>query len=254
MILRGTVSHTRFSKRHHHFKHKSWYVLTRACASGYKSPYIARNRIGLISIHDKDYGFRDTRSLEEYLTILHTQFLADAPVNTQSIKMITMPRVLGYAFNPVTFFLCPDVTGALIAVLCEVHNTFGESHTYICRHADYRPILPNDCLTAEKIFHVSPFFDRKGQYVFRFICNDSTLFANIEYKDHEGHIRLHASLVGKWKKLTASSLLRSLVTNPHPSIKTWVLIHIHAFKLWVIKRIPYVKKPAQDSSSISETK
>ena len=52
------------------------------------------------------------------------------------------PRVLGYVFNPVSFWLCHDRDGALRAVLCEVNNTFGEHHNYLVAHPDQRPIQP----------------------------------------------------------------------------------------------------------------
>jgi DUF1365 family protein len=48
--------------------------------------------------------------------------------------------MLGYVFNPVSFWYCHDRGGALRAVLAEVNNTFGERHNYLVAHADGRPI------------------------------------------------------------------------------------------------------------------
>ena len=42
-----------------------------------------------------------------------------------------MPRVLGYAFNPLSIYFCHRRNGSLTAVLYEVSNTFGQRHSYL---------------------------------------------------------------------------------------------------------------------------
>ena len=69
------------------------------------------------------------------------------------MTLICMPRVFGYVFNPVSFWLCRDKDQKLRAVLCEVHNTFGQRHTYICAHPDQRPIVAADTLKGEEGDH-----------------------------------------------------------------------------------------------------
>ena len=61
-----------------------------------------------------------------------------------------------------------DIDRQLRAVICEVHNTFGEQHSYICARADFAPLSPDEWLEADKLFHVSPFLPRNGHYKFRF--------------------------------------------------------------------------------------
>ena len=61
-----------------------------------------------------------------------------AEVCDGEVVLMTMPRMLGYVFNPVSFWFCRDRAGALRAVLCEVNNTFGESHCYLVHHDDRR--------------------------------------------------------------------------------------------------------------------
>ena len=43
---------------------------------------------------------------------------------------MTNLRVLGYVFNPASFYLCRDADGLLQIVIVEVHNTHGERHLY----------------------------------------------------------------------------------------------------------------------------
>ena len=49
------------------------------------------------------------------------------------MTLVANLRVLGYVFNPASFYLCRDAAGQLLAVLVEVHNTHGERHLYTLR-------------------------------------------------------------------------------------------------------------------------
>ena len=97
------------------------------------------------------------------------RLLAEAQVRANGeIVLYCFPRMLGYVFNPVSFFVCHDAAGTVRAVLAEVNNTFGESHCYLLAHADGRALVSGETMTAPKVFHVSPFFPVAGHYEFRF--------------------------------------------------------------------------------------
>ena len=99
--------------------------------------------------------------------------LASRQINTVAkIELLAQPNVMGYTFNPVSFWLCRDDAGGLVAVIAEVTNTFGDRHSYLCTHSDLRPICPDDRLMAQKIMHVSPFQPVEGGYEFRFDISD----------------------------------------------------------------------------------
>ena len=84
------------------------------------------------------------------------------------VVLHAFPRMLGYVFNPVSFWVCHDREGRVRAVLCEVCNTFGEQHNYLLAHPDGRPLVSGETLRARKVLHVSPFCEVKGGYRFRF--------------------------------------------------------------------------------------
>ena len=69
-----------------------------------------------------------------------------------------MRAALGYVFNPLSLFWCHDPSGALVCVIAEVHNTYGQRHRYLLR--------PDDAGRAdtEKQFYVSPFYPVDGSY------------------------------------------------------------------------------------------
>lgn len=180
--------------------------------------------------------------------------LSDYGLNEKikNIILLTMPRMLGYVFNPVSFYLCLDDTDALRAVLCEVHNTFGEQHSYLCANPDHTPINPNLWLEAEKVFHVSPFLERRGNYKFRFDLKANKLGIWIDYYDADRRKQLITSLIGTLTPLSSNTLRQAFWRHPLMTMKVIALIHWQALKLW-IKGIRYMAKPEQLPKKVSTT-
>ena len=81
---------------------------------------------------------------------------------------MTLPRMLGYVFNPVSFWFCRDRAGALRAVLCEVNNTFGESIAILSTTPIAARSGPDEWLEGRKVFHVSPSCRSKAAIVSAF--------------------------------------------------------------------------------------
>jgi DUF1365 family protein len=205
----------------------------------------------VLSFHAKDLGQRDGTDPTLWARAILRDYGLDSA--TQTILLLTMPRVLGYVFNPVSFYLCLDATNALRAVICEVHNTFGEQHSYLCANPDHAPIAPDTWLEAEKIFHVSPFLPREGHYRFRFDWQSEKLGIWIDYYDAAGQRLLITSLIGSFVPLTAQSLRRAFWSHPLVTLKAMVLIHWQALKL-LYKKIRYIPKPPQRPERITTTR
>lgn len=141
------------------------------------------NRWNLFSFQYQDHGARDGSHPESWIRALLAQEglnEADAEIWLQAF-----PRMLGYVFNPVSFWLCHDKGGAIRAVLCEVNNTFGEHHHYLLAHPDHRPILDSDIMTATKVFHVSPFCDIAGEYRFQFNVEEASTHTVLAWAGYE---------------------------------------------------------------------
>ncbi|MFV3130482.1 DUF1365 domain-containing protein [Niveispirillum sp. KHB5.9] len=205
----------------------------------------------LVRFHAADLGRRDGDDPTQWVQ----NILEDYGLNgiTQSIALVTMPRVLGYVFNPVSFYLCLDLAGGLRAVLCEVHNTFGEQHSYLCAHPDRAPITAGDRLEAEKLFHVSPFLHRSGTYSFRFDLTADQLGIWIDHYDADGRKQLVTSLTGTFAPLTPARLRAAFWRHPLVALKAMALIHLQALKL-VVKGIPHMSKPAQFPQRVTTTR
>ncbi len=247
-IITGEVMHARLKPKTNKFKYKTYYLsinLTQADDLPLK-----RNRFGLLSFYDKDHGDGGKTPLINWCrTILQQHGLGYL---NGDIQLITMPRVLGYVFNPVSFWLCHDDNGRCRAILCEVNNTFGERHVYLCAHHDHRPITRSEQLQAEKVFHVSPMLDRQGYYRFKFDVDVGRFAVWIDHYNQDNEKLLATWLIGEPEAMTQSRLNAVFFRYPLITIKAIVLIHWQAIKL-LCKGFKYFSKPPQKDSHITTT-
>ncbi len=209
---------------------------------------VAYNCSATMSFYDKDHGACDGSNLEVWARNILQQY--EITQADGEIVLVCMPRVFGYVFNPVSFWLCLDKKGQLRAVLSEVNNTFGERHTYICAHPDQRPIEPTDSLIADKVFHVSPMLKCEGHYEFSFDYTDQQFKAWIDYFDGEQKKQLVTWLAGKHKNMTKSSLRQAFYLYPLVTFKAMTLIHWQALKS-LTRGFTFFKKPQQLETRVS---
>ncbi len=246
-LLCGHVMHGRLFPRKNHFRYGIYYLaLPLSKLNGLP---IAYNFFGAMSFYDRDHGYGTTGTLQSWAQ----NILASYGIKAEGeIQLICMPRILGYVFNPVSFWLCHDKEGALRAVLCEVHNTFGEKHTYLCAHKDGRIISSVETFKGQKLFHVSPFLKREGSYEFRFDSEEDHFKVWIDYFDSEGRKQLVTTLAGKYENLTKATARKVFWKYPLVTLKTIILIHYQAVKL-IAKGIRYIPKPLQKQPITSAT-
>lgn len=225
------------------------YVLLDAEDPKPRAPWLfGRNRAGLTSLHDSDHGGppKQGRGAPWAREVFAAHDLAG--VTSGKLMLLAQPRMLGHVFNPVSFWLAHDAEGVLRAVIAEVSNTFGDRHSYLCAHPDQRPITREDTLSAQKIFHVSPFQPIEGGYSFRFDIRPDRVGIWIDYStDGEG---LLATLTGKRRALSTWAILRSALRRPLGARRVLALIHWQALKLWW-KGAPYRVRPAPPEQDVS---
>lgn len=242
-LYTAKVMHKRFFPKENAFHYGVYYLVL---------PLPAAEIPGLLaSFHAKDVGKRDGSDPASWVRGILTEYGLNEKI--KHIVLVTMPRILGYVFNPVSFYLCLDESQQLRAVLCEVHNTFGEQHSYLCANPDHRPITADQWLGADKVFHVSPFLPRHGDYKFRFDLRADKLGIWIDYYDAEHQKQLVTSLIGNFTPLTQKSLSQAFWRHPLVALKAITLIHWQAFRL-VMKGIRYISRPEQLPSNITATR
>ncbi len=248
--IEGQTYHGRKGAITNAFRYSVDYVLVDAEAEAedlQSPPLFKRNGTGLAGLHDRDHGGAPGKGTGAAWV---RDVLAAYQINTVAkIELLAQPNMLGYTFNPVSFWLCRDAAGGLIAVIAEVTNTFGDRHSYLVNHSDLRPIAPDDRLMAQKIMHVSPFQPIEGGYEFRFDVSDDRIGIWIDYSRGQGG--LIATLTGKRAPLTNRSILRAAWRRPFGARRVMALIHWQALKLWV-KKATFRSQPEAPKDEVSQ--
>lgn len=240
-IVAGEVMHRRTRPAANAFTYPAFCLrLPLSTLSALSAHGVAWNQRGLVSFHDRDHGPRDGSSL---LTWIRELLVRENIFAGGEIVLHAFPRMLGYVFNPVSFWVCHAADGGVAAVLAEVNNTFGETHHYLLAHPNGEPLKSGETLTARKVFHVSPFCDVKGHYTFRFHFGADRWLARIDYFDgDEDSVLLETHVSGKVQALTSGSTRGLLWRYRWFTLAVVARIHWHAVRLWV-KRVPFFGKP-----------
>lgn len=232
-LYRCRIMHRRPGPPRYRFAYRAFFILLdidaidATCAV---SPLISRNRSNLLSFHDADHGPHDGSSLRVWLDGVlaeHGVALAGGRV-----RLLAMPRVLGYGFNPISLYYAEHRDGTLRALVAEVHNTFGEHHVYVL-HDDGQPMDWRAARDKAKQFHVSPFFDRSGTYRFHVMEPGERVGLGIRLYDEAGDLRIATALSGTRQQLSTRSIAIAACVVPLMTLKVTAAIHWQAFKIWL---------------------
>ena len=110
--------------------------------------------------------------------------------------MLTQPRVLGYVFNPVTFYWCYRADGSLACIVAELNNTFGERLPEVLRG-------PGAALRArEAAPRLAVLRARLARTSTRSRSRASEVWARMHVRDGAGRKPLTAVLHGERRELT----------------------------------------------------
>lgn len=225
------VMHRRHVAPSLRFRYRLFYLLLdvdRLDALSRALRLFSHNGFNLVSVHDRDHGSGAPGGLRAWAqTVLQGAGIA---LPGGRIRLLCLPRVLGFAFNPLSLWYCEDRGGRLRAVIAEVRNTFGERHSYLLDGAGeaidwQRPV------DKDKVFHVSPFLDVAGRYRFRLEAPGAALRLAI-HETCEGTPLLDASLAGRARALSDRRLLASVARMPWVTFKVVLAIHWQALRLW----------------------
>lgn len=245
----GQVRHKRLRPTVHAFSHGSWFWLLpmRALA---REPVavVRRNARGWLSFHDADHGDGGADALAWLDGLLRQAGLWRDELREGEAWLQTYPRVLGFAFKPVSFWYVHRPDGGLHAIVAEVNNTFGERHCYLLGGDD---LAWGREVRADKVFHVSPFCQVQGQYRFRFMRTPERLVARVDHDDANGPL-LETAISGDLRVLDRASAWRAIRDRPLMTFGVVALIHWQALRLW-LKRVPFFAKPPEPIAAVSRS-
>lgn len=217
-----------------------------------RSRVFSHNRFNLFSLMDRDFGPGHGAPLKPW--VAEQLRAAGLPAHDLRVELLCYPRMLGYAFNPLSVYFCRCAAdGALIAILYEVHNTFGERHCYLIpARSGAEGALRQSCA---KSFYVSPFMEMAAEYHFRIVppaarpAAGDRLAVVIHQKDTAGRL-LDASFIAHRRGWSDAALLSLLATHPLMTLKVIAGIHWEALKLW-LKGMRLVSRPRPPKELVS---
>jgi len=243
----GEVVHVRTRPTRHRLRYGVFSMLIdldEVPALARRSRLFSLNRFNLFSFYDRDHG-AGTTPLRAWVDAQLRD--ANIDLNGGAVRLLCYPRLLGYAFNPISVYFCYRAEGDLAAILYEVHNTFGERHGYLIRvDADHANPIRHAC---DKAFHVSPFIGMDARYDFRISAPDNDIVLTIAESDAEGTL-LQASFVGERRPMNDRTLLAAFFRYPLMTLKVMAGIHWEALKIWR-KGAQFYRKPTPPSEPIT---
>jgi hypothetical protein len=235
------VVHERLSPKRHGFRYRLFFMdidLDELPALTKKLWFFSHNRWNVYGFRDADYldlGKGDVKSnLKQHLADNGIVVPADA-----HIRLVTLPRMLGYLFNPVCFFFISDGAGQPLHAVAQVTNTFHEMKPYIIEKPDLQGVFN---LTTPKHFYVSPFSTLDTSFHFELSVPGERIKIHIDDLDN-GQKTLVSWIHGERRELTDARLLSYLVRYPLMTVGVIARIHWQAFRLWM-KKLPFHRKSA----------
>jgi DUF1365 family protein len=229
-IYQGEVYHRRFGGGGHAFRYRTVYFffdLDELDDLARISPWFRVNAPGWFSYHDADHGERTGESMRSWLCGILAG--ASYPGDGWRFRVLTMPRMLGYVFNPICVVFCEHPDSGSAATIYEVNNTFGERVAYLAPVAIADGTIRQRC---DKSMFVSPFFKLGGHYDFAIDDTADRLRIAIDYH-LDGARRLHASFSGRRQPFDAATLRRIAVTQSATTLKVTAAIHFEALRVWL---------------------
>ncbi len=257
-LYRGRVRHRRFLPRPHAFDYPVTYLyldLAEAEQAASRSRWFSIERPNLISFRRRDHHGPPERPLREAVLDTVERELGRRP--TGPVRVLTQPAVLGYCFNPVSFYWCFEPGGErLDSVVAEITNTpWGERRAYVLDARRARERGKSLAWRFPKDFHVSPFLDQDIDFDWTFSPPGRHLVVHMDDFQRgqakayagDGEKLFDATLTAERVELGPRAVGRWLLRHPLACVQILGAIYLQAGLLW-LKKTPFYVHPAKRTS------
>ena len=151
-----------------------------------------------------------------------------------NVQFICIPSIIGYSFNPISFYLYLDDQNKVKYIIYEVKNTFGDQVHYLT-------IDKFKDKEFKKNMYVSPFIEMDCVYMISSKNKSKNhFFCNINQFNLKNEQIFYASIDLNLKEITFLNCILFFILNIFGSIKTITLIHYQAIKL-LLKKSKFFK-------------
>lgn len=231
-IYETTIRHSRVEPLRNTFEYRSnsWYIDLDDV------PVLSRPLRPFASFRAQDHLSPVPAGTPDTLRRRLDHFLASRGVELDGGKITALlnARVLGYVFDPLSLYWCHDRAGHLRCVVAEVHNTYGERHSYFVELDDAGRAR------TDKQFYVSPFNDVNGHYEMTLPEPDKTLEASVILR-RDGQAAFAAAVRGRRRRVTTATILSTQLRTPLAPLLVSARIRVQGIKLWA-RGLPVVPR------------
>ncbi|GHJ91130.1 DUF1365 domain-containing protein [Streptomyces sp. NE5-10] len=223
------ITHVRRTPLRHALRHRTYLW----CVDPDRLPVLPRPLRPLARFDARDHFAGTAGSVRAGLDA----YLAAHGVDLEGgrVVMLAHARVFGYVFNPLSVYWCHDASGALVCVVAEVHNTYGQRHCYLLRTDEAGEA------EVDKEFYVSPFFAVEGRYRMRLPLPGERLGLTVQL-EHEGSRAFTAVVRGVRRPASVPALLSAAVRRPWSTAAVWAGIRRHGIHL-LLRGLPVQPRP-----------
>jgi DUF1365 family protein len=226
-LYETTIHHVRQSPLKHAFTYKSywWAVDLDALPSyGWLASFRASDHVG------------PSDSIRENVDKL----LADHGLSCDRVLMLCNARSFGHVFNPLSLHYCLSADGSVVAVVAEVHNTYGGKHAYVLETDD------EGRARTDKEFYVSPFHEVEGSYEMRLPLPGEDLRVDLTY-GRPGAKPFVATVRGTRVPATRRAVVVAALKHPLSTRLVAARIRVQGIRLW-LRRLPVVPRTPKETT------
>lgn len=252
-IAEATIRHRRYAPKQHAFESKLnylWFDPDQLETITANSWLWSSHRWNILNLYATDFLTTYHGTLREKVQKAVLQYANVALSPASQIRILALPRCLGFRFNSVVFYFIFDQEQKQPAfILSEITNTpWNERKVYLhdCRnqlmsHGDFQGFEFN----FQKSFHVSPFMPMELDYRWRFNFSETLNVIHMQLFETGKQI-FDATMRFRLNPITFPSQQHHYaLRHSLGPFKMMASIYMQAFQLWW-KKVPFYRHPKKN--------